>query len=156
MRGGTRETAVWLGRYRRAEQEIGRLLDEIQQARSNAERVTAVFSAVAGGYSEGNPIERLPEIVAAIQGRILAQLERQQAIKAEVEAAIGQLKNHNQQDVLRYVYINGKTVAETAEALHYSERHTYDLKNGGMMCIKRIASAGEQEETTDTTAKGAG
>ena len=141
MRMNKEETILWLKRYREAEREINRLIDEMHQARSRSERVTQVLSFAPVGKTGGSQIERVVEKMAEIQGQIVEAVYRQDEIKKEILQAIDEIQNQNQQEVLKYIYINGYTVDKTAEVKCYERRQIYRIHNQGVEKVSHNVTA---------------
>lgn len=122
------EKVQWLRRYRKALCAEDRLRDQIRVVRSRMESTSqALKPVVGGGSSGGNSIECGVELIERYQRDLLAQLEKSQTIRAEIEEAIYALPDHLQREVLLARYIDGLPVWRTANRLNISER--WVLKN---------------------------
>lgn len=117
------EKVHWLRRYRKALRAEDRLRDQIRVVRSRMESTSqALKPVVGGGSSGGNSIECGVELIERYQRDLLAQLEKSQTIRAEIEEAIYALPDHLQREVLLARYIDGLPVWRTANRLNISER----------------------------------
>ena len=117
------EKRRWLRRYRQALRVEDRLRDRIRAVRSRTESTTQALQPVAGGGSRnGSKQEKGTEILEAYQAELVAQLEKSQRIRQEIEAAINRLKDPMQREVLQYLYIDGLPVWKTANRMYISDR----------------------------------
>lgn len=117
------EKVTWLRRYRQALHAEDRLRDQIRTVRTRIESTSQALRPVVGGSSgDGNAIERGVELLDSYQRDLMAQLEKSQRIRAEIEEAIYALPDHIQREVLLARYVDGLPVWRTANRLHISER----------------------------------
>lgn len=117
------EKVHWLRRYRQALRAEDRLRDQIRVVRARMESTSQALKPVVGGGSgDGNSIECGVELIDRYQRDLLAQLEKSQKIRAEIEEAIYALPDYLQREVLLARYIDGLPVWRTANRLNISER----------------------------------
>ena len=124
--------------YRRAFDRQYSLLDEIEQWRTMAERVTADLSGMPRGGGGGpNRIESAVEHIDELQRQLEEQVKTCIARRAEVEAVIKDVPNLRQQEILRMVYLNGYAWPEIVARTGYDERYARRLRKRAVACPRQ-------------------
>ena len=110
----------FLGRYRRIDRRIDRLLE--RKARL-FDRITSAPSQSSGGSSSGVRDKVGNGTVALIhyEERINAEIDRLAAVQAEIEDVLGKIDG-DLAELLELVYLDGNTLVQAADILHYSYR----------------------------------
>lgn len=133
------EKRRWLRRYRQALRDEDRIRDRIRAVRSRTESTTQALQPVAGSdHPDGSKIERGAELLEAYQNELLAQLERSQGIRREIESVIDRLEDPLQRDVLQAIYIDGLPVWKTANRLYISERWVKSKHKDALAALKIV------------------
>ena len=65
--------------------------------------------------------------IADIDAELDREIDRKVNLRREIESCIIGIPDDKLRDVLRNIYIDGKTIEETAERIGYSARHTRRL-----------------------------
>ena len=124
---------IWLKRVKWAVNDLMDLQESKRDAMNQATSTTA-SSAAAVVASTKNPhkFDAVTLIDACIE-----QKERQVAkLQREILQTILTVKDINQRKVLREIYINCRSVPETAARLNFSERHVQRLHKAGIDSIR--------------------
>ncbi len=133
------EKRRWLRRYRQALRDEDRIRERIRAVRSRAESTTQALQPVAGdGSRNGSKIERGAELLEAYQNELMAQLERSQYIRREIEEAVNRLEDPLQRDVLQSLYIDGLPVWKTANRLYISERWVKNRHKAALSALEIV------------------
>nr|WP_317399817.1 hypothetical protein [uncultured Gemmiger sp.] len=136
------EKRRWLRRYRQALRDEDCIRERIRVVRSRAESTTQALQPVSGsGNQSGSKIERGAELLNAYQNELLAQLERSQGIRREIEDAISGLEDPMQRDVLQSLYIDGLPVWKTANRLYISERWVKSKHRAGLEALEIVPAS---------------
>ncbi len=136
------EKRRWLRRYRQALRDEDCIRERIRVVRSRAESTTQALQPVSGsGNQSGSKIERGAELLDAYQNELLAQLERSQGIRREIEDAISGLEDPMQRDVLQSLYIDGLPVWKTANRLYISERWVKSKHRAGLEALEIVPAS---------------
>lgn len=116
------EKKAWLRRYRHAVRMEQIKLDEVEQLRAAAQRVTQVLSDLPSGTGDGQSIPRAIEHIEDARQKALAQVERCTQIRSEVMQALEQLENINDYEILTRRYIRGQKWEQIAVEMHMDFR----------------------------------
>ena len=110
----------WLRRYQdslRRERELER---EVEQMETLAARVTPRLSGMPGGGADGQSLPRAVEGIIRAKQELEAQVNVCKAIRAEVVAALEQITNPRDHEILRRRYVLGQTWEQIAVETFYS------------------------------------
>lgn len=108
------EKVHWLRRYRDALQLEEELLQELETQRARACKTTAALTGVPGGGGDGQALPRAVESIVAIQQELQAQINICGAIRREVVAALDQVADERDHEILRRRYLLGQRFEEIA------------------------------------------
>lgn len=107
------EKKEWLQRYRECGAEVEITQQEIEELNSRAQKITASLSPTPGGGQRADftlTVDRIIELKEKLDQQVrLALLQR-----AEIEAAIEQVRSPLHRRVLRRRYLNGDTFEKIA------------------------------------------
>lgn len=116
------EKIAWLRRYLdslRLERELER---EVDQMETLATRVTPRLSGMPGGGADGQSLPRAVEGIIRAKQELEVQVNVCKAIRAEVVAALEQITNPRDHEILRRRYILGQRWEEIAVEMHLEYR----------------------------------
>lgn len=116
------EKVAWLRRYRRALRRQAELEQEVEQLDSAAKRVAPMLSGMPGGPGDGNALPRAVENLLEAKAELEAQCDICGDIRREVVAAIEQVTNQRDHEILRRRYILGRQWEEIAVEMHLEYR----------------------------------
>lgn len=116
------EKVAWLRRYRQALRRQAELEQEVEQLDSAAKRVTPMLSGMPGGQGDGNALPRAVENLLEAKAELEAQCDICGDIRREVVAAIEQVTNQRDHEILRRRYILGQRWEEIAAEMHLEYR----------------------------------
>lgn len=131
QKGGQRVTSKekkqYLGQYLTLEAQINRMIAERDGWMALAVSVSPVLSDMPhlGGVSDR--VLDAVQHVADIDAELDREIDRKVNLRREIESCIIGIPDDKLRDVLRNIYIDGKTIEETAERIGYSARHTRRL-----------------------------
>lgn len=111
---------AWLRRYREAVAEQDRLMGEIAQWRSLAEKVSPTLSSLPkGGGGPGRMISAV-EHINALEAELADQIVERVTTRREIGQAIDRVQDERLSRLLRLRYINGLTWERVAVEMDYS------------------------------------
>lgn len=113
----------WLRRYQdslRRERELER---EVDQMETLATRVTPRLSGMPGGGADGQSLPRAVEGIIRAKQELEAQVNVCKAIRAEVVAALEQITNPRDHEILRRRYVLGQIWEQIAVEMHYGYQY---------------------------------
>lgn len=116
------EKIAWLRRYLdslRLERELER---EVDQMETLATRVTPRLSGMPGGGADGQSLPRAVEGIIRAKQELDAQIDVCKAIRGEVVAALEQITNPRDHEILRRRYILGQKWEQIAVEMNMDER----------------------------------
>ena len=101
------EKKQWLRRYRKAARMEKMKLDEVEQYRTAAQRVTQVLSGMPGGAGDGQALPRAVERIMDAMQEANAQVMECQQIRKEIMDAMAQTVDVQDYGILYMRYIGG-------------------------------------------------
>lgn len=120
------EKKAWLGRYRLAGAAVRRLQGELARWETQAAVLTARYGGASGRGSD-DPLQRAVEEMLALRDELAEELQRQVALRREIEGAVQQVEDERLRELLRLRYIEGLTWEKVAERFDCSYMQTNRL-----------------------------
>lgn len=117
------EKKAWLWRYQISLKREKVLADEIEVLHSRACRVTPALTGMPGGPSDGQSLPRAVESIQQAQQDLQDQIAQCESIRREVVAALEQVTNDRDHEILRRRYLLGQRWEEIAVEMHYKYQH---------------------------------
>ena len=108
------EKVRWLRRYRDALKLEVELRQELEAQRARACKTTAALTGMPGGGGDGQALPRAVESIVAAQQELQAQLNLCGATRREVVAALDQVTDARDHEILRRRYLLGQRFEEIA------------------------------------------
>ena len=99
------EKIRWLRRYRDALRLEEELRQELEAQRARACKTTAALSGMPGGGGDGQALPRAVESIIAAQQELQAQINVCGAVRREVVAALDQVADERDYEILRRRYL---------------------------------------------------
>lgn len=99
------EKVRWLHRYQDSLRREQELAEEVEQLRSRACKVTPSLTGMPGGTSDSQSLPRAVESIVQTQQELQAQINQCGAVRREIVAALEQVSNPRDHEVLRRRYI---------------------------------------------------
>ena len=133
----------WLRRYQdslRRERELER---EVDQMETLATRVTPRLSGMPGGGADGQSLPRAVEGIIRAKQELEAQVNVCKAIRAEVVAALEQITNPQDHEILRRRYVLGQTWEKIAVETFYSYKQ---VRRRHSRCVEALDLDGGKED----------
>lgn len=127
-----KEKKDWLSRYQESLRKEKRLKETLREVRSRAESTTQALSGMPPAGGQRSKVESGAILLAAYTMQLNEQIVDGEAIRAEIEAAVGRLKDPLQREVLYWRYIKGEDgrpmdLWKVGNKLYISERHARRL-----------------------------
>lgn len=114
------EKVRWLCRYQNSLRRERELAEEVEQLRARACKVTPSLSGMPGGTGDGQDLPRAVESIVQAQQELQCQINQCGAIRREVVAALEQVDNVRDHEILRRKYLLNETWEKIAVAMYYS------------------------------------
>ena len=112
------EKVRWLRRYQDSLRRERELAEELEQLHARACKVTPSLTGMPGGTSLARAVERIVQAQQELQ----AQINQCGYIRHEVVAALEQVTNARDHEILRRRYILGQRWEEIAVEMHLEYR----------------------------------
>lgn len=119
------EKKAWLRRYRHAMRMEEIKLEEAEQLRAAAQRVTQVLTDLPGGAGDGQGIPRAVERIEDARQQALEQVEQCAQIRAEIMQALDQVQNITDYEILHRRYIRFQKWEQIAVEMEIDLRWIY-------------------------------
>ena len=116
------EKRRWLWRYRDALRRERELKDELQEQKARAAGVTAALTGMPGAASDGQTLPRAVESIVEAQQELQAQINVCGAIRREVVAALDQIDDARDHEILRRRYLRGQKFEQIAVEMNLEYR----------------------------------
>lgn len=108
------EKVRWLRRYRDALELEDVLRKELEDQNTRACKTTAALTGMPGGGGDGQALPRAVESIVAAQQELQAQINLCGATRREVVAALDQVADARDHEILRRRYLLGQRFEEIA------------------------------------------
>lgn len=119
------EKRRWLWRYQESLRREKELAEEVEQLQTRACRVTPSLSGMPGGTGDGQALPRAVEEIVRAQQELQAQINQCGAMRREVVAALEQVSNSRDHEILRRRYILGQRWEYIAVQMEIELRWVY-------------------------------
>lgn len=127
-----KEVIEYLKSYQALNQSINQKLDELSRLRALAEKSTSVLSGMPKGFNDREEIyAKMIDLSAEIDGEIDKYVDK----RAEIETVIEQVEDEKIKTILKYRYINGLTIEQTAEKMELSGKTIKRLTDKAVMSL---------------------
>lgn len=128
------EKKAWLSRYQVSLRRERELTEEVKQQEASAQAVTPRLSGMPGGGRPGDSLPRAVEAIIQAQQELQAQINQCGAIRREIVAALEQVTNARDHEILRRRYILGQRWEQIAVEMHIeyrwvTRRHRHTVEN---------------------------
>ena len=108
------EKVRWLRRYRDALRLEKELREELKDQQTRACKTTAALTGMPGGGGDGQALPRAVESIVAAQQELQAQINLCGATRNEVVAALDQVTDARDHEILRRRYLLGQRLEQIA------------------------------------------
>lgn len=127
-----------LKRYNFICEKICRLENKKAQLWEKAAYIGPCLDKTPLGTPDGTRTERIVEKINQLEVEIVKAKAQRTEIRQSIEAAISELKDRKEQEVLKRMYLGGEAVSlvVVAERMNYSFRHTQRLYARALEHIK--------------------
>ena len=119
------EKVRWLWRYRDAMRLEEELRQELETQSARACKTTAALTGMPGGGGDGQTLPRAVESIIAAQQELQAQINLCGATRREVVAALDQITDARDHEILRRRYLLGQRWENIAVEMHIELRWIY-------------------------------
>lgn len=117
------EKVAWLRRYQNNLCRERELAAELEQLHSRACKVTPALTGMPSGPGDGQSLLRAVESIVQAQQELKAQINVCGDIRREIVAALEQVTNARDHEILRRRYLLGQRWEEIAVEMHYKYQH---------------------------------
>lgn len=129
---GRKEKKDWLSRYQESLRKEKRLKETLREVRSRAESTAQALSGMTPAGGQRSKVESGAILLAAYTMQLNEQIVDGEVIRAEIEAAVGQIEDPMEREVLYWRYITGENgypmdLWKVGNKLYISERHARRL-----------------------------
>ena len=119
------EKVRWLRRYRDALRLEKELREELKDQQTRSCKTTAALTGMPGGGGDGQALPRAVESIVAAQQELQAQINRCGATRREVVAALDQVTDARDHEILRRRYLLGQRWEKIAVEMNIELRWVY-------------------------------
>ena len=119
------EKVRWLKRYRDALRLEKELREELKDQQTRACKTTAALTGMPGGGGDGQALPRAVESIVAAQQELQAQINLCGATRREVVAALDQVTDTRDHEILRRRYLLGQRWEKIAVEMNIELRWVY-------------------------------
>lgn len=119
------EKVRWLRRYRDALRLEKELREELKDQQTRSCKTTAALTGMPGGGGDGQALPRAVESIVAAQQELQAQINLCGATRREVVAALDQVTNARDHEILRRRYLLGQRWEKIAVEMNIELRWVY-------------------------------
>lgn len=116
------EKVRWLRRYQDSLRRERELAEELEQLQTRACKVTPALTGMPGGPSDGQSLPRAVESIVQAQQELQAQINQCGYIRREVVAALEQVTNARDHEILRRRYLLNQKWEQIAVEMHLEYR----------------------------------
>lgn len=120
------EKRRWLWRYQESLRRERELSEEVEQLHTRACKVTPSLSGMPGGTGDGQALPRAVEEIVRAQQELQAQINQCGAMRREIVAALEQVSNSRDHEILRRRYILGQKWERIAVQMNYAYQYVCD------------------------------
>lgn len=117
------EKIRWLRRYQESLRREKELADEVKELRERAYNITPALTGMPGGPSDGQSLPRAVESITQAMQELQCQINMCGAIRREIVAAIEQVSNHRDHEILRRRYLLGQKLEKISVEMNYNFRY---------------------------------
>lgn len=116
------EKVRWLRRYQDSLRRERELAEELEQLQTRACKVTPALTGMPGGPNDGQSLARAVESIVQAQQELQAQINVCGAVRREVVAALEQVTNARDHEILRRRYLLGQRFEQISVDMHMEYR----------------------------------
>lgn len=129
------EKVRWLRRYQESLRREQELAEEVERLQSEATRIIPLLSGMPGGPGDGQKLPRAVERIVQAQQELQEQIDHCADVRGEIAAAIAQVTNHKDHEVLRRRYILGQRWEYIAVQMEIELRWVYRRHRNAVGCM---------------------
>lgn len=119
------EKKAWLSRYQISLRRERELTEEVKQQEARAQAVTPRLSGMPGGGRLGDSLPCAVEAIIQAKQELQAQINQCGAIRREIVAALEQVTNARDHEIMRRRYILGQRFEQISVEMHMDLRWIY-------------------------------
>lgn len=119
------EKKAWLSRYQVSLRRERELIEEVKQQEARAQAVTPRLSGMPGGGRPGDSLPCAVEAIIQAKQELQAQINQCGAIRREIVAALEQVTNARDHEIMRRRYILGQRFEQISVEMHMDLRWIY-------------------------------
>lgn len=134
------EKIRWLRRYQDSLRRERELAEELEQLHTRACKVTPSLTGMPGGPSDGQSLPRAVESIVQAQQELQAQINQCGYIRREVVAALEQVTNARDHEILRRRYLLNQKWEQIAVEMYYSYKQ---VRRRHRACVESLRLEGK-------------
>ena len=134
------EKKAWLSRYQISLRRERELTEEVKQQEARAQAVTPRLSGMPGGRRPGDSLPCAVEAIIQAKQELQAQINQCGAIRREIVAALEQVTNARDHEILRRRYLLGQKWEQIAVEMYYSYKQ---VRRRHRVCVDTLCLPGE-------------
>lgn len=134
------EKIRWLRRYQESLRWEREMAAELEQLHARACKVTPALTGMPGGPSDGQSLPRAVERIIQAQQKLEAQINVCGAIRREVVAALEQVTNARDHEILRRRYLLNQKWEQIAVEMYYSYKQ---VRRRHRACVESLCLEGK-------------
>lgn len=119
------EKVAWMRRYQDSLRREKELVEEVEQLRTRACRVTPALNDMPGAQGDGQALPRAVEQIEQAQQELQAQIAQCDAVRGEIIDALEEVPDPRDSEVLRRKYLLGQRYEIIAEKMCLELRWIY-------------------------------
>lgn len=134
------DKVAWLRRYQDSLRRERELAEELEQLHARACKVTPALTGMPGGGGDSQSLARAVESIVQAQQELQAQINQCGYIRREVVAALEQVTNARDHEILRRRYLLGQKWEQIAVEMYYSYKQ---VRRRHRVCVDTLCLPGE-------------
>ena len=134
------EKKAWLSRYQISLRRERELTEEVKQQEARAQAVTPRLSGMPSGGRPGDSLPCAVEAIIQAKQELQAQINQCGAIRREIVAALEQVTNARDHEILRRRYLLGQKWEQIAVEMYYSYKQ---VRRRHRVCVDTLCLPGE-------------
>ncbi len=134
------DKVAWLRRYQDSLRRERELAEELEQLHTRACKVTPALTGMPGGPNDGQSLPRAVESIVQAQQELQAQINVCGAVRREVVAALEQVTNARDHEILRRRYLLNQKWEQIAVEMYYSYKQ---VRRRHRACVESLCLEGK-------------
>lgn len=130
------EKKAYLSQYKTLDRRINQLTEDLARWRARAEAISPVYSAMPLSGGNGDKVAVAIEHIITLEQEINAEIDRLVNLRRTIEMHIETIPEDKLRDLMRYRYIDGLTLEQTADKMSVSYQWAWVLHGRALQKIQ--------------------